>query len=116
VKFKIDENLPAEIAADLRSAGHDALTVPDQGLTGAADPNLMRVVRTEQRVLLTMDKGVADITTYPPQDYFGIVLFRPESMGRGAVLEFVRRQLPGLLPRITPRSLMVVSEQGIRIR
>ena len=27
MKVKIDENLPAEIAADLRALGHDAMTV-----------------------------------------------------------------------------------------
>ena len=37
MKFKIDENLPAELAADLRAAVHEADTVHDEGLTGAAD-------------------------------------------------------------------------------
>jgi len=31
MKFKIDENLPVEIAVGLRNAGHDAMTVVDQG-------------------------------------------------------------------------------------
>jgi Domain of unknown function (DUF5615) len=35
MKFKVDENLPLELAVSLREAGHDALTVLDQGL-GAA--------------------------------------------------------------------------------
>ena len=34
MKFKIDENLPREVAALLRDAGHDAMTVVDQGLGG----------------------------------------------------------------------------------
>ena len=32
MKFKIDEDLPAEVTADLRAAGHDADTVFDEGL------------------------------------------------------------------------------------
>ena len=35
MKFKIDENLPAEICADLHGLGHDAETVPDEGLSGS---------------------------------------------------------------------------------
>ncbi|MBF0173618.1 MAG: DUF5615 family PIN-like protein [Magnetococcales bacterium] len=37
MKFKIDENLPAEVTVFLRSAGHDALSVRDQDLGGAND-------------------------------------------------------------------------------
>jgi hypothetical protein len=32
VKFKLDENLPVELVTDLRSMGHDADTVIDEGL------------------------------------------------------------------------------------
>jgi len=34
MKFKIDENLPLEVAVALREAGHDAMNVVDQGLGG----------------------------------------------------------------------------------
>lgn len=33
-KFKVDENMPAEVAALLTCARHDAVTVPDQQLGG----------------------------------------------------------------------------------
>ena len=35
MKFKIDENLPAEAADILKSAGFDAQTVGDENLSGA---------------------------------------------------------------------------------
>jgi hypothetical protein len=38
MKFKIDENLPAEIKDDLLAAGHDALTVVEQGLPIRSSP------------------------------------------------------------------------------
>ena len=31
MKFKADENLPIELLADLRAAGHEAQTVPEEG-------------------------------------------------------------------------------------
>lgn len=37
MKFKIDENLPVEVAELLQKAGHDAMTVYDQNLAGAAE-------------------------------------------------------------------------------
>ena len=66
MKFKLDEHLPVEFADDLRQAGHDAMTVIDQGLSGSDDGSLMRVVQAESRVMLTMDKGIANVTAYPP--------------------------------------------------
>jgi predicted nuclease of predicted toxin-antitoxin system len=90
MKFKLDENLPGEIAGDLRAAGHDAQTVADEGLCGAPDSTLLRKAREEERTLLTLDKGIAGIRAYSPADYPGLVLFRPDSLGRGRVLAFVR--------------------------
>lgn len=116
MKFKIDENLPAEIKADLVASGHDAETVVDEGLAGTADSVLIRCTQQESRILLTMDKGIADIRAYPPRQYAGIVLLRPTALGRGAVLEFTRRQLPAILSAELQGKLLVVSDAGIRIR
>lgn len=44
MRFKLDENLPAELVADLRSAGHEGTTVPGEGLTGAPDSVLLEMV------------------------------------------------------------------------
>jgi predicted nuclease of predicted toxin-antitoxin system len=49
VTFKVDENLPVELADDLRGLGHGSDTVA------------VEAARAEGRVLLTLDKGIADI-------------------------------------------------------
>jgi hypothetical protein len=38
MKFKIDENLPIEVAVALREAGHDAMSVVEQGSAGTRMP------------------------------------------------------------------------------
>ena len=116
MKFKIDENLPAEIADDLRALGHDAMTVVDQGMAGFDDARLMVRVEDESRVLMTMDKGIADVRAYPPHRLAGLVLFRPSQAGRGAVLAFARERLPQLLELDMQGRLVVVSDTAIRIR
>ena len=60
MKFKVDENLPAEVAGDLRVLGHDSKTVFDQEMIGVDDVSLLERVTQEARVFLTMDKGVAN--------------------------------------------------------
>jgi predicted nuclease of predicted toxin-antitoxin system len=116
MKFKIDENLPSELKDDLTSAGQNAETVHDEAMTGAVDALLIEAARQEQRVLLTMDKGIADVRAYPPENYAGIVLFRPKSQGRQATLEFVRSHLPSILGSKLSGHLIVISDSGIRIR
>lgn len=116
MKFKLDENLPAELKDDLIGINQDADTVHDEGLTGALDPHLIEACRQEQRVLLTMDKGIADVRVYPPEVYAGIVLFRPKSQGRQAMLDFIRPRLPLFLAIDLTGHLIVVSDTGIRIR
>jgi predicted nuclease of predicted toxin-antitoxin system len=116
MKFKLDENLPAELCADVRNAGHEADTVADEGLAGTADAILLERIRADGRVLLTLDKGIGDLRAYPPERYAGIVVFRPTTSGRGAVMAFVRRHLPALLEMDLTGRLVVVSDRGVRLR
>ena len=116
MRFKLDEDLPAELRDDLRAMGHEAETVFDEGLAGAPDPTILERVRIERRVLFTMDKGIADVRAYPPQHYAGIVLFRPPTAGRSAVAAFVRRHLLTLLQTELAGHLLVVTDRNLRIR
>lgn len=42
MKFKVDENLPEEVAEALVDLGHDADTVHGEGLSGAEDAVVLR--------------------------------------------------------------------------
>lgn len=65
-RFKIDENLPDEIAELLRSRGYDAVTVADHGWCGLPDDLLWSRLQQEDRWIVTADKEFADIRRYPP--------------------------------------------------
>ena len=69
MRFKIDKNLPIEVAEILRAAGHDAATVNDEALGGALDPDRAAVLKRDSRALVTLDLGFADIRSYPPGEY-----------------------------------------------
>lgn len=116
MKLKLDENLPAEIADELRVLGHDAMTVVEQGMTGVDDDRLMAGVEEESRIFMTTDKGIANIQAYSPGRFAGLILLRPNQSGRGAVLSFVRERLAQILGLERKGRLVVVSETGIRIR
>jgi predicted nuclease of predicted toxin-antitoxin system len=76
VKFKLDENLPVSSAAILASAGHDVDTVSAEGLTGAADQDVVTTATAAGRVLISLDLGLGDIRAYPPGSHAGIVILR----------------------------------------
>ena len=71
---KFDENLPSDLEALLRADGHDAHSVLDQELRGAADPAIAKVCQDEQRIRVTLDLDFSNIKAYPPQDYYGIII------------------------------------------
>jgi len=79
---KIDEDLPASIAQMFRDAGHDAMTVGEQGFSGYPDDRVWQEIQREQRVLLTADLAIADPRVHLPGTHAGIVLFRLDAESR----------------------------------
>jgi len=53
VKLLLDEHYANEIAVELRSAGHDAVTVSELGIQGIADEPLLALATSEDRALLS---------------------------------------------------------------
>jgi predicted nuclease of predicted toxin-antitoxin system len=116
MKFKLDENLPRELADDLALLGHEADTVYSEGLVGAEDDAVVQAARASGRVLMTLDKGIASLLQYPMDEHYGVVLFRPDESGRRSVLSFVRSRLENLMELELVGRLTVVGSTRIRIR
>lgn len=76
MKLKLDENVDIRIVPILRLAGHDVETVRSQRLNSASDVELINICRSEERCLVTADRGFGNRMRFPPLDYSGIVLVR----------------------------------------
>jgi len=117
MRFKIDENLPAEVAAILRSNCHDAMTIFDQHMVGELDLRVASVCKSEERALITLDLDFSDIRTYPPNEYSGSIILRPRIQSKPDVLISVQKLIPLLNGiEILMGNLWIVQENGIRIR
>ncbi len=116
MRFKLDENLPPEATALLRNSRHDVLTVWDQELRGKPDRDLADACRREHRALITLDTGFADIRTYPPEQFSGIIVLRLEKQSRAHVLAVFPRLLRLLADEPLAGKLWVVDEQAARVR
>ena len=59
MKFKLDENMPLELAADLRDRGYDSDTVIDEGLRGAKDPTVVEAAFVRERLHGLLDANIS---------------------------------------------------------
>lgn len=116
MKFKIDENLPAEVADLLREEGLEAVTALDQKLGGARDPDIAAACKREERALVTLDAGIGDIRAYPPEHFPGLVVLRLQRQDKPHLLGVVRRLIPMFSTEPLASRLWIVEEGRVRIR
>jgi predicted nuclease of predicted toxin-antitoxin system len=114
VKFKIDENLPGQASDLLRGAGFESDTVAEEGLAG--DDVIGVLLRTEGRILVTLDTDFGNIQAYPPDQYQGIIVLRPAFQDRLAVLSLITRLIQVLVEHAPDRELWIVEPDRVRIR
>ena len=116
MRFKVDENLPIEAADLLQQAGHDAVTVPGQGLGGQADPDIASICQREGRALVTLDTDFAGIRAYPPRDFPGLIVLRLKRQDKLHVLESLRHVTSVLSIEPLQCHLWIAEEGRVRIR
>lgn len=115
-KFKIDENLPTDVAQLIANAGHEASTVYDQRLGGVSDQTILSICQDEKRGFLTLDLDFADIRAFPPARFSGLVVFRLARQDKQHVLTAVERWLSHFDETSFPGTLWIVDETSIRVR
>lgn len=116
LRFKVDENLPLEVAEHLRDGGYDAASVQEEALQGAMDDDLIDICLKEQRILVTLDLDFADIRVYPPQNYPGLIVLRLHKQDKISLLKVWQRTVPLLDKEPIEQRIWIVDESHIRIR
>jgi predicted nuclease of predicted toxin-antitoxin system len=87
MKIKVDENLPIEVAEELRNHAHDVATVPEEGLAGFEDSVIWKAALAENRVLLTQDLDFSDMRRYGAVAHSGIVVLRLRKATRERIIK-----------------------------
>jgi predicted nuclease of predicted toxin-antitoxin system len=116
MNFKIDENLPVEVTELLKQAGYTAATVPEQNLIGTSDADLAAVCKKEKLTMITLDTDFADIRSYRPDRFSGIIVMRLSRQDKPHVLEVFRRLMRLFASEPIEQRLWIVEEDKIRIR
>jgi len=116
MKFKLDENLPESLVDLLSAAGHDAISVTTQELGGERDQKIAVVCTAEDRALVTLDTGFADIRGYPPEDHAGIIVLRIRRQDVAHIKATVGRILSVIKDHPVGQTLWIVEDHRIRFR
>lgn len=116
MKFKIDENLPIDLVDILREAQYDAMSVLEQNLSGRADIQIVSTCQNEKRILVTLDMDFADIRSYPPDQYSGLIVLRLKRQDKPYILKIFSHLLRLFPKKPIDHHLWIVEENKIRIR
>jgi hypothetical protein len=114
-RFKVDEDLPAEVTALLLAAGHDARTVLEQTMVGWHDDRLWPAIVAEGRSLVTADVGFADARRLVNTQGVGIVLMRPGRESRKAYVELTQGLLVSFDVGRVAGCIVTVTPEAIRV-
>lgn len=85
-------------------------------MEGEPDTTVAAVFNSEQRVLLTLDVGFADIRAYPPAEHEGLIVLRLKRQDKPAIMEALEKLLPVSEEETAARKLWVEEEDRVRIR
>jgi predicted nuclease of predicted toxin-antitoxin system len=116
MKFKLDENIGQRGIELLKTAGHDVMTVRDQGLQGADDEAVFHAIRSEDRALITLDHDFGHVLRFPPETSPGIVILElPARATLQALLDRLRDFLALLETRSLAKELWIVEPGRVRV-
>ena len=116
MKLKIDENVSRHVVGVCAAFGHEAHTVHDENLAGKPDSAVVGAATAEDRMLLTLDRGLGDVRFYPPGSHRGIVILRPNRTDAPGMIAFLREFLERYSLEDLDGCVVVVEPAQIRVR
>ena len=119
LRLLADQCVPAAIVAALRQHGHTVVPLCDCAHVDSPDHVVIAKAQELKCLLLSLNGDFADIVTYPPRDYLGIislqVLNHPESISPivAMLVQYFRdnQSMPDYAGK-----LLIVEPYRIRIR
>lgn len=116
MRIKLDENLPRRLAQELTRLGHDADTVPEEGLGGRTDQDVWLAAQRSGRFLITQDLDFSDLRRFTPGTHLGLLLVRLRNAGRLSIVLRVRTLFETEAVETWKGCFVVATERKIRVR
>jgi len=116
VRFLADMGVSQGVVEWLRSAGHDAMHLRDEGLHRIANGDILQKGFSEHRVVLTFDLDFGEIVAASEGRVVSVVLFRLHNTRAAHVIERLRRVLEQSSAELQLGAIIVVEEGRHRVR
>lgn len=117
MRFLVDNALSAVVAAELRSAGHDAVHVRDYSLQAARDEVIFARAQVEDRIIISADTDFATLLALRHEAKPSFILLR-QAQGRQPQRQaaLIIANLPALADSLDRGCVAVFEESRLRIR
>lgn len=73
LKFFVDQCVPGSVIQFLRNADHEILILKEHILKESPDSVVIKKTQQLKAILISLNGDFADIVTYPPSNYSGII-------------------------------------------
>jgi predicted nuclease of predicted toxin-antitoxin system len=116
MQFLLDMGLSVRVTEWLRTQGHDAVHLREEGLQTLEDDEIFAKAAAEGRVVLTFDLDFGEIAAVSGSRIVSIIILRLNS----ARAEYVIKRLSAVLPMVGPAlvagSIVTIEDSRHRIR
>ena len=114
-RLLLDQGLPRDAAAILRSAGWDAQHVGELGLGAASDERIIERAIAESRVVITLDADFHALVAVAGDRKPSVIRIRREGLRGPELATLVIRILEATKDALSDGALVSVTEKSIRM-
>ena len=116
MKLLLDMGLAQSTARLLRTQGHDAIHLREQGLQRLDDQLIVAKALREDRIIVTHDLDFGRIVALSGDRFPSVITFRLEDMRAQQVNRYLQDVLSRFAPELGTGALISVTEQAVRVR
>lgn len=116
LSFLIDENLPPSLAQHIQRLGYPARHVVETGHINTDDLEILEFAEHSGETILTHDTDFGTLLALHKKGKPSVILFRLEQITVSALKKILQANLPFLEEVLIKSAIVVVEENGIRIR
>ena len=116
MKFIADMPIPQATVTHLKKEGHDIYHLQDKGLSKAKDSEILRIARSEGRIVLTMDLDFGALLAADKEQLPSVIIFRLEYNRPQNVNSLLKHYLKEVKEDLLAGAIVIFEESRVRVR